>query len=86
VRIVNENPKRAVEIVWNEFKRQGYDVKEAAFTRMLAKLEVRPQFTPNLRDYLTEQGNVLLAQKQIPAVPDWNRALDESVLAQAGKA
>jgi aliphatic sulfonates family ABC transporter substrate-binding protein len=86
VRIVNENPKRAVEIVWNEFKRQGYDVKEAAFTRMLGKLEVRPQFTPNLRDYLTEQGNVLLAQKQIPAVPDWNRALDESVLAQAGKA
>jgi len=86
VRIVNEEPQRAVKIVWNEFKAQGYDVKEAAFTRMLAKLEVRPQFTPNLRDYLTEQANVLLTQKQIPAVPDWNKALDESVLAQAMKA
>jgi aliphatic sulfonates family ABC transporter substrate-binding protein len=86
VRIVNENPKRAVEIVWNEFKAQGYDVKEAAFTRMLAKLDVKPEFTPALRDYLNEQGRVLLGQKQIPAVPDWNRALDESVLAEAKKA
>jgi hypothetical protein len=75
-----------VKIVWDEFKAQGYDVKEAAFTRMLAKLEVKPEFTPALHDYLVEQGKVLLAQKQIPAVPDWNKALDPSVLAQASKA
>lgn len=86
VRIVNEQPQRAVKIVWDEFKAQGYDVKEAAFTRMLAKLEVKPEFTPALHDYLVEQGKVLLAQKQIPAVPDWNKALDPSVLAQASKA
>jgi len=86
VRIVNGDPQRAVRIVWNEFKAQGYDVKEAAFTRMLGKLEVSPEFRPALRDYLNEQGQVLLKQRQIPAVPDWNKALDESVLAQAGKA
>jgi aliphatic sulfonates family ABC transporter substrate-binding protein len=86
VRIVNDEPGRAVKIVWNEFKAQGYDVKEAAFARMLAKLDVKPEFTPNLRAYLTEQAGVLLAQKQIPTVPDWDKALDPSVLAQAEKA
>jgi sulfonate transport system substrate-binding protein len=86
VHIVNSDPQRAVRIVWNEFKAQGYDVKEAAFARMLGKLEVKPEFTPGLRDYLNEQGSVLLKQRQIPAVPDWNKALDESVLAQAAKA
>jgi aliphatic sulfonates family ABC transporter substrate-binding protein len=85
VQIVNNDPQRAVKIVWNEFKAQGYKVKEAAFTRMLAKLDVKPEFTPGLRDYLTEQANVLLAQKQIPAVPDWNKALDPSALADAVK-
>jgi aliphatic sulfonates family ABC transporter substrate-binding protein len=86
VHIVNSEPQRAVRIVWNEFKAQGYDVKEAAFTRMLGKLEVKPDFRPALRDYLNEQGQVLLKQRQIPAVPDWNKALDPSMLAQAEKA
>lgn len=85
VHIMNSEPQRAVKIVWNEFKAQGYEVKEAAFTRMLAKLDVKPDITPGLRDYLTEQANVLLAQKQIPAVPDWNKALDPSALAEAVK-
>lgn len=85
VHIVNSEPQRAVKIVWNEFKAQGYEVKEAAFVRMLAKLDVKPELTPGLRDYLTEQANVLLAQKQIPAVPDWNKALDPSALAEAVK-
>jgi aliphatic sulfonates family ABC transporter substrate-binding protein len=86
VHIVNAEPQRAVKIVWNEFKAQGYDVKEAAFARMLGKLEVKPEFRPELRDYLNEQGQVLLKQRQIPAIPDWSKALDESVLAQAAKA
>jgi ABC-type nitrate/sulfonate/bicarbonate transport system substrate-binding protein len=86
VRIVNENPRRAVQIVWNEFKAQGYDVKEAAFERMLAKLEVKPEFTPALHEYLGEQARVLLEQKQIPSIPDWNKALDPSALAEAAKA
>jgi ABC-type nitrate/sulfonate/bicarbonate transport system substrate-binding protein len=86
VDIVNKDPQRAVKIVWNEFKAQGYEVKKAAFARMLAKLDVKPQFTPSLRDYLTEQAKVLLSQKQIHAMPDWDKVLDPSVLAQAAKA
>ena len=47
---------------------------------------VKPEFTPGLRDYLVEQGKVLLAQKQISAVPDWKQALEPSALAEATKA
>jgi aliphatic sulfonates family ABC transporter substrate-binding protein len=86
VRIVNEQPQRAAKIVWEQFKAQGYDIQEAVFARMLAKLDVKAQYAPNLGDYLTEQANVLVAQKQIRAVPDWSNVLDTSVLAQAAKA
>ena len=86
VRVVREQPDRAVTIVANQFKAQGYDIKEAVFQRMLAKLDVRPEFTADLKGYLTEQANVLVHQHQIPAVPDWGKVLDTSLLAQAMKA
>ena len=86
VRIVNDNPNRAVQIVADQFKAQGYDIKPEVFQRMLAKLDVKPGYTPNLRDYLTEQAEVLVKQKQIASVPDWSKVLDTTVLAQATKA
>jgi aliphatic sulfonates family ABC transporter substrate-binding protein len=86
VDIVNKEPDRAVKIVWNQFKAQGYDTKEAVFKLMLTKLEVKPEYVPNLSQYLDEQTEVLVKEKQIRAAPDWSRILDTSVLAQASKA
>jgi ABC-type nitrate/sulfonate/bicarbonate transport system substrate-binding protein len=86
VDIVNKEPQRAVRIVFDQFKAQGYDTKEAVFKLMLTKLEVKPQYVPNLKQYLDEQADVLVKEKQISSVPDWNRILDTSVLTQATKA
>jgi ABC-type nitrate/sulfonate/bicarbonate transport system substrate-binding protein len=85
VHIVNQEPERAVAIVWNQFKAQGYDTKEAVFKLMLTKLDVKPQYVPNLHQYLDEQTEVLVKEKQINGAPDWSRILDTSVLAQATK-
>ena len=86
VHIVNQEPDRAVTIVWNQFKAQGYDTKEAVFKLMLTKLDVKPEYVPELRHYLDEQSDVLIKLKQIHEAPDWKKALDTSVLAQAMKA
>ncbi|HVO88095.1 MAG TPA: hypothetical protein VMV45_06110 [Casimicrobiaceae bacterium] len=86
VRIVNDDPARAARIVWEQFKAQGYDSPESVFKRMLGTLDIKPAYAPNLRDYLNDQAQVLVNQNQIPAIPDWNRILDTSVLAQAMKA
>jgi aliphatic sulfonates family ABC transporter substrate-binding protein len=86
VDIVNKEPQRAARIVFDQFKAQGYDTKEAVFKLMLTKLEVKPQYVPNLKQYLDEQADVLVKEKQILSVPDWNRILDTSVLTQATKA
>ena len=85
VDIVNKQPDRAVKIVWSQFKAQGYDTKEAVFKLMLTKLEVRPEYVPDLKQYLDEQADVLVKEKQIRAAPDWSKILDTSVLAQASK-
>ncbi len=83
VRIVREEPARAVRIVWEQFRAQGYDSGQDVFKRMLGTLDVRPDYVPNLREYLDEQSQVLVKLRQIPAAPDWSRILDTSVLAQA---
>ena len=74
-----------MKIVCNQFKAEGYDTKEAVFKLMLTKLEVKPEYVPDLKQYLHEQSEVLVKEKQIHDMPDWSRILDTSVLAQATK-
>jgi|SRR5665213_431763 len=86
VRIVNNQPDRAIRIVSARFKAQGYDIKDIVFKKMLEKIDVRPDYVPNMKEYLTQQSRILLSEKQIKTLPDWSKALDTSVLAQASKA
>lgn len=86
VRIVNQEPDRTAQILRATFKAQGYDIQEAVFKRMLGKLDVKPDFAPELKAYLTEQSQVLIREKQMATVPDWDKLLDSRVLAQAQKA
>jgi sulfonate transport system substrate-binding protein len=85
-KIVREDPERTAKIVTAHFKAQGYDIKQAVIKRMLTKLDVVPTFQPNLKQYLTAEAQVMVQQHQISASPDWDKALDSSVLAQAMKA
>jgi len=85
-RIVREQPDKAAAIVTAHFKSQGYDMKPEVIKRMLTKLDITPTFQPNLKEYLTAESQTMLKQRQIPAVPDWDKALDTSALAQAMKA
>jgi aliphatic sulfonates family ABC transporter substrate-binding protein len=85
-KIVTEDRPRAARIVWNHFKNQGFDLKEAVVTRMMGKLDVSPNYRPDLRQYLQAEATSMIAQKQIAAAPDWNKVLDTSVLAAAMKA
>lgn len=85
-KIVAEDRPKAARIVFNHFKNQGFDIKEAVVTRMMGKLDISPTYRPNLRQYLQEEATSMIAQKQIAAAPDWNKTLDTSILAAAMKA
>jgi ABC-type nitrate/sulfonate/bicarbonate transport system substrate-binding protein len=84
-RIVKDEPERAIKIVMAHFKGQGYDLQEAVVRRMLTKIDVTPTFLPTLKQYLAQESQVMVQQHQIAAAPDWDKALDTSVLAAAMK-
>ena len=83
VDIINKEPDRAVRIVWDQFKSQGYDIKEAVIKRMMSKIEVTPDYVPKLKQYLVEQSQDLVDHKQIAAIPDWSKELNTQIVAQA---
>ncbi len=83
VRIFQEEPDRAAAVVWESFKAQGYDVPREVIRKAVGRLDVTPEFLPQLEPYLTEQARVLREEGQIGEIPDWNRALVRGLLAEA---
>jgi ABC-type nitrate/sulfonate/bicarbonate transport system substrate-binding protein len=86
VDIMKKDPTRSAKIVWNHFKSQGYEVKEAVIERMIGKLEIDPNYSSKLSAYLTDESKILVSQHKIPSVPDWDKLLDTTVMKAAEKA
>ncbi len=83
VDIYENHRDQAMQIVLDFFKKKGFDVNEKIIKTMLNKIDVKPDFGPELKAYLEDQSKVLVSQKQIAAVPDWDKLLNPSILAAA---
>jgi aliphatic sulfonates family ABC transporter substrate-binding protein len=79
-----DHPKEAAQIVLTHFKKQGFAANDKVIARMLSKFDVRPDFTPEVKAYLTTQSKTLVKQKKIATVPDWDKLLNHQLLAAAG--
>ena len=80
VKIYQEKRDQATAIVLKHFKDQGFSVTDEVIKLMLSKIDVNPDFGPQLKTYLTDEAKTLLDQKKIDAMPDWNARLNGSVL------
>lgn len=83
VKVYQDNRDEATEIVLKHFKDQGFSVTENVIKLMLSKIDVTPDFGPQLKSYLTDEAKTLMEQKKISAVPDWDQRLNASILAAA---
>jgi len=83
VKLYQDHRDEATQIVLKFFKDKGFDVNEKIIKLMLSKIDVNPDFGPQLKSYLENQSKVLLSQKKIAAVPDWGKLLNGSILTAA---
>lgn len=84
-KILEQDQKRAAQIVFNHFKSQGVEIKEAVVARMLSRVDADARYRPNLQAYMDESAAELVKQKQIDAAPDWKRVLDTRIAAEAAR-
>ncbi|MBV8323000.1 MAG: ABC transporter substrate-binding protein [Hyphomicrobiales bacterium] len=78
-----ENPGKVADVIYAFFTSKGYTMSREAFAKALAKVEVDPGFPSDLVPGLQKDAEVLLREKKISAVPDWNRALRPQLWAKA---
>lgn len=83
VNIYQANRDQATAIVLKHFKDQGFSVSDQVIKLMLSKIDVNPDFGPQLKAYLADESKTLMNQKKISAVPDWDKLLNGSVLTAA---
>ena len=80
LKLFQNDRAKAADIVFSHFKSQGFDVSRDVVKVMLAKLDVNPDFSPQLTTYLDEEAKSLVVQGKIDAIPDWSKVLEPNLL------
>ena len=78
-----ENPNRVADVIYTFYTAKGYTMSRETFAKALASVEVNPGFQGDLKPYMQEQAGVLLKEKKIAAIPDWNKALRPEFMEKA---
>ncbi len=84
VKEYNDNRDKATQIVLKYFTKKGFTVSEQVMKLMLSKIDVNPNFKPELKTYLDEESNRLMKQNTLSSAPDWNKLLNPALLQAAG--
>src|SRR5579885_2552909 len=77
-----DSPKKVDDVIYAFYTGKGYKMSPETFTTALSRVEVDPGF-PDLKSYMQQQAEILLANKTISAIPDWSKALRPDFMAKA---
>lgn len=83
--VFQDNPDQATDIVWEVFRDQGSELDKEVLRVALDRLGVNPNLIPELDPYLQIQAETLVSEGKMSAIPDWNIAIDRSILRDAQK-
>ncbi len=78
-----ENPNKVADTIYGFYTSKGYKMSRETFGKALAAVEVNPGFPADLKGYMQAQAEILLKEKKIPAIPDWNKALRPDFMERA---
>jgi len=78
-----EQPKKVADAIYAFYAGKGYKMSPDVFALALSRVEVNPGFPGDLKPYMREQAEILLRDKKIGAIPDWNKALRPDLMERA---
>ena len=64
VKIYDDKRDQATAIVLKHFKDQGFSVNDKVIKLMLSKIDVNPEFGPQLKSYLADESKVLMESEE----------------------
>lgn len=78
-----QSPAKVADVILAFFTEKGYRMNRETFAKALAGVEVDPGFPADLRPYMQQTAEGLLAEKKIAAIPDWSQALRPQFMERA---
>jgi NitT/TauT family transport system substrate-binding protein len=78
-----DNPKKVADVIYGFYADKGYKMSQESFATALSRVEVNPGFPGDLKPYMQQQAEILLKNKTISAIPDWNIALRPDFMERA---
>lgn len=85
VKVFRDTPKKAAHIIGESYRGKGFTLKDEVFERALARMDVTPDYKPELKAYLNGQAKLLKSKGQINELPNWDRELDTKLMQKVGK-
>jgi ABC-type nitrate/sulfonate/bicarbonate transport system substrate-binding protein len=76
-------PAKVADVIYSFYTSKGYTLSKDTFTKALARVEVQPGWPSDLKPYMQAQAEILLQEKKIKAIPDWDKVLRTDFLKQA---
>ncbi len=77
-------PAKVADTIFAFFTSKGYSMSKDTFATALGRVEVQPGWPADLKPYMQYQAEVLLKEKKIKAIPDWDKVLRTDFLKMAG--
>jgi NitT/TauT family transport system substrate-binding protein len=78
-----DNPKKVADVIYAFYADKGYKMSQETFATALSRVQVNPGFPGDLKPYMQQQAEILLKNKIIAAIPDWNTALRPDFMERA---
>ena len=78
------NPAKVADVIYSFYTSKGYKMAKDTFAKALARVEVGLNWPADLKPYMQYQAEVLLKEKKIKAIPDWDKVLRTDFLKKAG--
>ena len=78
-----QNPGKVGEVIHTFFTSKGYKMSPETFQKALSAVDVDPGFPSDIRPYMQNHAEILLREKKIKTIPDWNKALRPEFMAKA---
>jgi ABC-type nitrate/sulfonate/bicarbonate transport system substrate-binding protein len=78
-----KDPKKVADVIGGYYTSKGYTMAPDTLATALSRVEVQPGWPADLKPYMQHHAEILLAEKKIKVVPDWDKAFRTDFLAKA---
>jgi NitT/TauT family transport system substrate-binding protein len=78
-----EHPDKVADAIYSFYTSKGYKMSKKTFATALSHVDVGVGWPDDLKPYMQHHAEVLLKNKKIKKIPDWNSAFREEFLKKA---